>query len=152
MTAWQKEQLGVKCIYCWREAFCTTVTWNREVADCDLRCALWSSQSCRRGCQLCSPQNWHTTFVTAWVRHGESTATAACCYSCLLCTSREKSWPFPLTWKLGFLLVQWTLPEKMLRNCIFPIFFLLGGKKTTLVVEFWHLILLLSESSHDCSL
>lgn len=78
MTAWQKEQLGVKCIYCWRAAFCTTVTWNREAADCDLRCALRSSQSCGRGCQLCSPPHWHTAFITASVRHGESSATAAC--------------------------------------------------------------------------
>lgn len=95
MTAWQKEQLGVKCIYCWRGAFCATVTWNREVADCDLRCALRSSQSCRQGCQLCSPQKWHTTFITAWVRHGESSATAACCCSCLLARAERRADPSP---------------------------------------------------------
>lgn len=44
------------------------------------------------------------------------------------CHAREKSWPFPLTWKLGFLLMQWTLPEKMLSNFIFPTFCLLRKK------------------------
>lgn len=144
MTAWQKEQLGVKCIYCWREAFCTTVTWNQEVADCDLHCASRSSQSCRRGCQLCSPQNWHTTFITAWLGHGERTAIAACCYSCFPRVSREKSWPFPLVRKLGFPLVQWTSPENLLRSCIFKPFCMLKDKKKKkskteiLVVGFWH--------------
>ena len=146
MTAWQKEQLGVKCIYCWREAFCTTVTWNREVADCDLRCVLWTSQSCRQGCQQCSPQNWHTTFITAWARQGESAATAT--------THASYEWREELTlpldmeaWFLGAMDLAWKNTEKPHFSKLLSV-----GGEGILVAGFWHLILLLSETSCDSSL
>lgn len=74
-----------------------------------------------------SPKVTHT-FITAWARHGESTATAACCCSCLLAQAETRADPSPWhaslvsSWCNG---PAWKSDEKL----HFSTFFLLGRKK-----------------------